>query len=110
MSTLAEQRRLIHMLRVQHKATMDSIEKRLKGIQYELQSFDLATATILLTQMLNFENEIIDELDHITSAVQQAQLHQLSHLLLSAEQLSQLMEELKLGSAAYLSAISSSEP
>ena len=61
---------------------------------------DLATATILLTQILNFENEIVNELDCITSAFQQAQLRQLSPLLLSAEQLSQLMEELKLHSAA----------
>jgi len=35
-STLAEQRRLIHLLRVRHEATMDPIEKRLQGIQYEL--------------------------------------------------------------------------
>ena len=99
-STLAEQRQLIQMLRVQHEVAMDPIEKRLKGIHYELQSFDLATATILLTQILNFENEIVNELDCITSAFQQAQLRQLSPLLLSAEQLSQLMEELKLHSAA----------
>ena len=93
-STLAEQRRLIHMLRVQHEVTMDPIKKRLKGIQYELQSFDLTTATILLAQILNFENKIVGELDRITSAIQQAQLRQLLPLLLSAEQLSRLMEEL----------------
>ena len=35
-STLAEQRRLVHMLRFQQEANMDPLEKRLKGIQYEL--------------------------------------------------------------------------
>ena len=73
-STLAEQRRLIQMLRVRHEETMDPIEKRLQGIQYELRSYDLARGYTLLTQVLNFENEITDELDRITSAVQQAQL------------------------------------
>ena len=79
---------------------MDPIEKRLQGIQYELRSYDLASGYTLLTQVLNFENEIVDELDRITSAVQQAQLRRLSPLLLSTNQLSKLMEELKLRSAA----------
>ena len=61
-STLAEQRQLIHMLQVQQEASMDPIKKRLKGIQYELQSFDLATANNLLVQILNFENEIVTNL------------------------------------------------
>ena len=82
-STLAEQRRLIQMLRVRHEETMDPIVKRLQGIQYELRSYDLASVYTLLTQVLNFENEITDELDRITSAVQQAQLRRLSPLLLS---------------------------
>ena len=99
-STLAKQRRLIQMLRVCHEETMDPIEKRLQGIQYELRSYNLASGYTLLTQVLNFENKIVDELDRITSAVQQAQLRQLSPLLLSADQLSKLMEELKLRSAA----------
>ena len=79
---------------------MDPIEKRLQGIQYKLRSYDLASGYTFLTQVLNFENEIVNELDRITSAVQQAQLRQLSPLLLSADQLSKLMEELKLRSAA----------
>ena len=99
-STLAEQRRLIQLLRVRHEETMDPIERRLQGIAYELRSYDLASGYTLLTQVLNFENEITDELDRITAAVQQAQLRRLSPLLLSAEQLSKLMEELKLRSAA----------
>ena len=36
-STLAEQRRLIQMLRVRHEETMDPIQKRLQGIQYKLR-------------------------------------------------------------------------
>ena len=88
------------MLRVRQEETMDPIEKRLQGIAYELRSYDLASGYTLLTQVLNFENEITDELDRITSAVQQAQLRRLSPLLLSADQLSKLMEELKLRSAA----------
>ena len=54
-STLAEQRQLIHMLQVQQEASMDPIKKRLKGIQYELQSFDLATANNLLVQTLRMK-------------------------------------------------------
>ena len=95
-SILAEQRRLFHMLQTQHKAQKNQLEKRLQGIQYELQNFDLASATPLLVQVLIFENEIVHKLDQVTSAVLQDQFSCLLLLLLSSQQLNKLLDKLKL--------------
>ena len=88
--TLKEQKRLVAILRSYTESFSQQYDQSV-GIQNLARDICPAAQLALIVKVLNLDCLIRDEMDRVTTAIQQAQLRRLSPTLLSSSQIKTLM-------------------
>ena len=90
-NTLKEQKRLVAILRSYTESFSQQYDQA-SGLQNLARDMCPAAQVALIVKVLNLHRLIHDEMDRVTTAIQQAQLQRLSPTLLSSSQIKTLMD------------------
>ena len=90
-NTLTEQKRLVVILRSYTESFNQQYDQSV-GIHNLARNMCPAAQLAVIVKVLNLDCLILDEMDRVTTAIQQAQLRRLSPTLLSSSQIKTLMD------------------